>query len=272
MRYIVLTFSEIYRRLFPQSAEKNLRRLLLTPQSRPPAAVPNTIIKEMIDTPYGSLAHYSIGRGPIVLFIHGWSGSASQFFSLMEKVADLGYNAITFDHYKHGYSTGKENNYPLFVEAIKQVIEQMAPTDKLACVVSHSMGCSATIDVFQKQSIPHFLISHLFDFYGELVGRITGAGISHRFFEQIISSIESDYNTSIKDRDPIRDIATIDSPIHIIHSEDDQFALYKLSQRVAERHENIALETISNIGHMRIVKIEETEKALTNFILKISEQ
>jgi pimeloyl-ACP methyl ester carboxylesterase len=212
------------------------------------------------------LSFYSIGEGPIILFVHGWSGSGSQFFGLMQMAAKMGYRAVTFDHYKHGHSKGVENNYPLFIKTIEYVADRLGENSKLACVVSHSMGSSATLDVFKTAKLPHFLIAPLFNFYGELETRITGAGISKPFFERIISSIEQDYGMSVRDRNPLDDISKINEPIYIIHSDDDKFALYSYSQSVSEKHGNIELQTLSGIGHMRIVSAPETEAAFADFI------
>ncbi|MGH1486901.1 MAG: alpha/beta hydrolase [Cellvibrionaceae bacterium] len=265
-RYIVRAVSEAYRFIHPRGAERNLRKLLLTPQSRPPKTVPDNISAESIETDYGVLRCYGIGEGPIILFVHGWSGSGAQFFDLMQTVVAMGYRAVTFDHYKHGHSKGVENNYPLFVKTIEYVADKLSQQGTLKCIVSHSMGSSATLDVFKEAQLPHFLIAPLFNFYGELETRITGAGISKIFFEKIISSIEEDYEMSVKDRNPLNDISNINEAIYIIHSRDDKFALYDYSEEVAQKYDNIALETLNGIGHMRIVGSDETQAALVSFL------
>ncbi len=262
----VRAISEAYRFVSPKGAKKQLRRLLLTPQKRKPDTVPDNISSDAIETPYGNIMTYAIGEGPEILFIHGWSGSGSQFFSLMETVANMGYRAITYDHYKHGNSGGNENNYPLFVKSIDMLAGKLYDKNSLACIVSHSMGCSATLDLFKGSTSPHFLIAPLFNFYDELETRVTGIGISQNFFDEIVSSIEIDYEMSVKDHDSLKDITQIKSPIQIIHSRSDKFALHKYSKEIAEKHSNIQLNTIDNIGHMRIVSVPETENTLVNFL------
>ena len=266
LRYLVRALSESYRFIFPQSAERRLRKLLLTPQSRQPATIPPNIYQQTIDTEYGSLATYSLGKGPIVLFVHGWSGSGSQFFPLMEKVAAMGYCAVTFDHYRHGYSKGKENNYLLFIKTIALMRQRLSQQGEIAAIVSHSMGCSATLDAFKDSALPHFLIAPLLNFYGELESRIVGIGISRPFFEKIMRSIEMDYGMKINEHDPLANIHKIDSQIHIVHSRSDQFALYHYSQSAADQNKAIVLNTLDNIGHMRIVSAPETEAALMAFL------
>ena len=273
--YLILSLSEVYRYLFPNSAEKRLRRILLTPQSRKPTTLPESMHQDFLDTPYGKLACYSIGREPInqgsiVLFVHGWSGSASQFFPLMEKVVTLGYTAIAFDHYQHGHSTGKENNYPLFVKAIGYIVDHISTGADIKCIVSHSMGSSATFDVFRKHAVPQFAIAPMLNLYEEWQKRITGIGISQVFFEKVMGNISEEYDMCMQSIDIAANAAMISGPIHVIHSVDDQVAQYDITRTLAEQQSHITLETITGIGHMKIVGIPETQRALTRFIEEIA--
>lgn len=269
LRHFVRFASEAYRVIYPTGAQRQLRQLLTTPQKRKPSDIPEDFHSEAHTTPYGDLMAYSTGEGPTVLFVHGWSGSASQFFNLMRSIAALGYKAVAYDHYKHGHSNGKECNYPLFIKSLAYLENKLYTLDSLHCVVSHSMGASATLDFFKDYDKPHFLIAPLFNFYDELSNRVMGIGISRSFFEKIVSEIESDYDITVKDHDSTEHIDLIKSPINIIHSENDKFALHHFSQHLAEQHEHIQLQSIDaaeNIGHMRIVNIVETESALKQFL------
>lgn len=266
-RYIVRALSDTYRFLRPQHAKHRLRKLMLTPQSRQPAATPEAIQQDFIDTPYGKLCRYSVGSGPVILFVHGWSGSGSQFFELMQTVAQQGYCAVSFDGYLHGHSGGVENNYPLFVRGIESISETLAP-ESLHCVVSHSMGCAASLYAFKQQSLPHFLIAPLFNFYGELHKRITEFGIANDFFEDIVATIEAEHGISVRTADPVANIDAVSHPITIVHSKNDSFALYQYTEEAVKRYPHIQLQTISDIGHMKIVGAEETRTALLGFLQK----
>lgn len=255
--------SEAYHYIYPAGAEKLARRLLTSPQKRLSTVIPDDINAQSLASHYGELMTYSIGRGPAILFVHGWSGSGAQFFNLMPYVAKKGYRAFSYDHYKHGHSGGKECNYPLFIHSLEILEDYLYNTKSLFRVVSHSMGASAALDFFKESSTPHFLIALLFNFYEELEKRIKNIGISPRLFVKIVSTIEDDYKISVRDHDSIRDINLIKSPINIIHSKSDKLALYHFSKALADIHKNITLHTVDNIGHMRIVDTPETTKALT---------
>lgn len=269
LRPIVRAITESYRKIYPAGAHRQFRKLLTSPQKPKPVTIPDGISAKAMETQYGDLMTYSIGSGPTVLFVHGWSGSGSQFFSLMQALAKQGYRALSYDHYRHGLSTGKECNYPLFIHSLDILAQQCYDLNSLACVVSHSMGSTACLDFFKERSIPHFLIAPILDFYNEMYARISDIGISQEFLEAIITSVENDYNMSVKNLDSMEHVSLIKNPIGIIHSESDKFALHHFSQSLADQYDNIHLRSISasdNIGHMRIVAIPETEATLSNFL------
>jgi predicted alpha/beta hydrolase family esterase len=268
-RFFVRIAIDIYRALFPKSALKKIRKILVTPHKPQVEPMPDYIQSETVNTRYGDLKTYVTGQGPKVLFIHGWSGSASQFFPLMKLVASYGYQTISFDHYKHGRSGGRECNYPLFLKAIENIDNHYVKPQQPHFIVSHSMGCSTTVDYFKSRQIPHFLIAPLFDFYNQLEARVTGVGVSKTFFEKIVTVIEDEYKINIRDRDPFAYIKTIQDTIFIIHSKSDRFAPYEHTLKVTSEQGNIHLETHEDIGHMRLVSAPETLKLLKQFCQKL---
>jgi len=270
-KYLIRFSSATFLALYPSGAVKQVRRLLTSPQKRPPPVIPNDINSQSVATHYGELMTYSIGHGPTILFVHGWSGSGSQFFDVMRAASKQGYRAVTYDHYKHGHSGGKECNYPLFIHSLALLDDYLYNPKSLFCVVSHSMGASAALDFFKESATPHFLIAPLFNFYEELETRVKNIGIAPRLFEKIVSAIEDDYKVSVRDHDSMRDINLIKSPINIIHGKSDTLALYHFSKELANSNDNITLQSVDNVGHMRIINIPETNEALTIFLKKTSD-
>lgn len=92
-------------------------------------------------TSEGTLMSYRLGRGPVWLLMHGWSGSASQFYPLMSHIAAQGFTAIAYDHPAHGHSAGHTGHLPRFVRAFDELVEKMtADYGPLQGVIAHSMG------------------------------------------------------------------------------------------------------------------------------------
>lgn len=266
--YIINNLVKVAHFIFPNATEKQIRKVLLKPHNRPPKPIPNGIKKSSINTEYGDLAVYKSGdkNQPAILFTHGWSGASSQFYELMQMVAEQGYYCIAFDHYAHHHSTGKECNFPLFVLGLQKLVRELELEKNLRCIVSHSMGVAGTVNVFHGKNIPHFFIAPFFNFWHELSSRITGAGIPDKLFRKIIASIEIDYGIQIKDLEPDLHMPKINAPIHIVHDPQDKFAAYKFSQKYHTQQSNITLQTIESAGHMRIVNDKTTQSALQQFL------
>ena len=91
--------TRLHHALAPAHAKRTASKLLLTPQ-RPTreVAAPTGLVQQAIHTGEGTLMSYRLGQGPVWLLMHGWSGSASQFYPLMNHIAAQGFTALAYDH------------------------------------------------------------------------------------------------------------------------------------------------------------------------------
>lgn len=124
--------------LAPSHAKKTARKLLLTPvRSEPKNSEPQGLIKGEVSTRDGALKTYSLGTGPVWILSHGWSGTASQFYPLMEHIAAKGFTALAYDHPAHGGSDGVYGHIPAFVNGLEAILDSV---DDVAGLVGHSMA------------------------------------------------------------------------------------------------------------------------------------
>ena len=108
--------------LAPTHAKRTASKLLLTPQrATRGVAAPAGLVEQAIHTSEGTLMSYRLGQGPVWLLMHGWSGSASQFYPLMSHIAAQGYTALAYDHPAHGRSEGNRGHLPRFVRAFDEI-------------------------------------------------------------------------------------------------------------------------------------------------------
>src|SRR4051812_42065129 len=68
---------------------------------------------------------YKWGKGPIVVFVHGWAGRATQFRKFIEHFTANGYQAIAFDGPAHGQSEGSTTNLIEFKEVLEELFKQL---------------------------------------------------------------------------------------------------------------------------------------------------
>ncbi len=85
---------------------------------------------------------YSWGDGPVILCVHGWSGSGIQFGSMVEPLLRQGYRVVVFDAPAHGRAQGERTN----ILEMKAVIEQVAHLfGEIHAIIAHSLGSVASI-------------------------------------------------------------------------------------------------------------------------------
>lgn len=78
------------------------------------------------------------GQGPLVIFVHGWSGRASQMAPMAKYIADCGYCTVIFDATAHGESSGKTIGFHKFMHDVAE-LSAVFSHDVFA-YVGHSAG------------------------------------------------------------------------------------------------------------------------------------
>jgi alpha-beta hydrolase superfamily lysophospholipase len=133
-------------KLEPGWSSSRIDALLLIPKSSTkPPRVPRKFKQFELKSKDGKIHAYQIGKGPTVVFVHGWGGGGAQFFALMQGLAQIGFTAIAFDHLGHGQSEVKEANLQQFIVTTNYMLHHAAnkTPDGLYAVVGHSTGCIA---------------------------------------------------------------------------------------------------------------------------------
>ena len=257
--YLIKAVSRALHTISPRFALKQTRKLLLTPaKSKRPPKQPHAITHSHISSQIGQLALYRIGTGPKVILTHGWSGSAAQFFPLMEKIAQAGFEAVAFDHFAHGNSDEKRANLPLFIKGLAAVIYELKPQN-IACLVSHSMGAVAALN--QAKHFKHLLIAPAFNFYNSFEHSILSTGLTRKLFTNLMSEIEQEHQVRFDDLLPEPHLAQTQDTVHIVHDSQDRFAQYQFSAEQAKLYPHVTLTTTEGLGHGRVINSDHTWQA-----------
>ncbi|OZG72262.1 alpha/beta hydrolase [Hahella sp. CCB-MM4] len=85
---------------------------------------------------------YSWGDGPVILFVHGWSGSGLQFGAMVEPLIRQGYRVVTFDMPGHGRAQGDRTNVFEMSEVVQQVAHMFG---NVHGIIAHSLGSVASV-------------------------------------------------------------------------------------------------------------------------------
>ncbi|UNU88814.1 alpha/beta hydrolase [Aeromonas dhakensis] len=248
--------TRLHHTLAPAHAKRTASKLLLTPQrNQRDDKVPAGLVKQALHTSEGTLMSYRLGQGPVWLLMHGWSGSASQFYPLMSHIAAQGFTAIAYDHPAHGHSAGHTGHLPRFVRAFDELVEKMtAECGPLQGVIAHSMGGAVTLSSRRREldALPLLLISPVLDYVPQLYGMVARSGYSIRLFDAVVKEIEQEYQHPLSTVDPLGRLAGRSGAAIIVHDEEDRFAPHGDSLR-ATQDGRTRLVSTRGLGHGRIL-------------------
>ncbi|WP_324015026.1 alpha/beta hydrolase [Aeromonas hydrophila] len=248
--------TRLHHTLAPAHAKRTASKLLLTPQrnQRDDTALAG-LVKQAVHTSEGTLMSYRLGQGPVWLLMHGWSGSAGQFYPLMSHIAAQGFTAIAYDHPAHGHSAGHTGHLPRFVRAFDELVEKMTTEyGPLQGVIAHSMGGAVTLSSRRREldALPLLLISPVLDYVPQLYGMVARSGYSIRLFDAVVKEIEQEYQHPLSTVDPLGRLAGRSGPAIIVHDEEDRFAPHGDSLR-ATQDGRTRLVSTRGLGHGRIL-------------------
>ncbi|MGL6536936.1 alpha/beta hydrolase [Aeromonas hydrophila] len=248
--------TRLHHTLAPAHAKRTASKLLLTPQrNQRDDKAPAGLVKQAVHTSEGTLMSYRLGQGPVWLLMHGWSGSAGQFYPLMSHIAAQGFTAIAYDHPAHGHSAGHTGHLPRFVRAFDELVEKMtAEYGSLQGVIAHSMGGAVTLSSRRREldALPLLLISPVLDYVPQLYGMVARSGYSIRLFDAVVKEIEQEYQHPLSTVDPLGRLAGRSGPAIIVHDEEDRFAPHGDSLR-ATQDGRTRLVSTRGLGHGRIL-------------------
>ncbi|WP_281629655.1 alpha/beta hydrolase [Vibrio sp. St2] len=264
-RLVNLT-TRLHHTLAPSHAKQTARKLLLTPaRTKPKNAQPEGLVMGEVQSQEGPLKTYQLGQGPVWVLTHGWSGTASQFFPLMEHIASQGYTALAYDHPGHGESGGLYGHIPAFVHGLEAILDSV---DEVAGLVGHSMGTASAIECHHQKLVdkPLLLIAPVLDYLDNLFGSVARSGYSMRLFSAVVSEVEEQYRYPIQSIDPYNKLKLRQSKTIIVHDEGDKFTKFSVSQKAAQDMENVTLVATQGQGHGRVMKCPQVMQSFDELI------
>ncbi|USD34790.1 MULTISPECIES: alpha/beta hydrolase [Vibrio] len=258
--------TRLHHTLAPSHAKQTARKLLLTPaRTKPKNVQPEGLVMGEVESKEGPLKTYQLGQGPVWVLTHGWSGTASQFFPLMEHIASQGYTALAYDHPGHGESGGLYGHIPAFVHGLEAILDSV---DEVAGLVGHSMGTASAIECHHQKLVdkPLLLIAPVLDYLDNLFGSVARSGYSMRLFSAVVSEVEEQYRYPIQSIDPYNKLKLRQSKTIIVHDEGDKFTKFSVSQKAAQDMENVTLVATQGQGHGRVMKCPQVMQGFDELI------
>lgn len=207
------------------------------------------------------------GSGPVVLFVHGWEGSAGDLFELAERAVAAGFTAVTCDMPAHGESKGSTTSVAEFINAIEEIARLVGP---LHGIVAHSLGGTAATMALSRQVRAQgvVLIAPMvsFDFALDEFSRLLALDADLR--EVVAREAERRVGFTRADVDLLTHRLP-DAPAFVVHDSQDSRAPHRHSQALVERWAGATLKTTQGLGHRRILHEEGVVEACVEFLRQL---
>jgi hypothetical protein len=256
-------------------APKTTKNILLKRFFKPSAYALTPLEREYLEkgTPFRIHVHdqaircWKWGRGPGVLFVHGWNGRGVNFVYFFEALINAGYSVVTYDAPAHGDSDGLATNYFELSDAVRSLLD---PSRGLGIqgVIAHSIGASAVINCISKDtpSIDVALIAPALKLKEILFNSFNQHGIPEIVYQDLVAEMEAYYGYDVHQDNPYVLAKTISSKMLIVHDKDDRTIPYLDSKTLAGKTDHVALHTTQGLGHKRILRDKKVVDFITTYI------
>jgi pimeloyl-ACP methyl ester carboxylesterase len=213
----------------------------------------------------GKIKAYETGKGPAVVFVHGWGGCASQFFPLMRGLAQRGFRALSFDQLGHGQSEQKPASLHQTIATTNRVLDQARQSqDGLCAIVGHSTGC---IDIAAARNalvrdLALFLISPVFDYRRFFLKKLVGLNLHSDVVRRYANGFARVYSKEYQKLGLARNLAKYADHTVIAHSESDTESSIKDAINFCTKHPLTRLLTLKDSDHVLIINSESVWQEL----------
>jgi pimeloyl-ACP methyl ester carboxylesterase len=212
------------------------------------------------------VAVYRWGAGPAVVFVHGWSGRATQVAAFVEPLTAAGYCVIAFDAPAHGKTPGRRTNILEFAAALRAIAATYGP---LHGAITHSFGGMALAYALH-QGVPAERVVCIsaparLEFLVERFGRMLALPdsvltelrrrLEKRFAADVWELMSTDSNARV-----------LTLPALIVHDRDDREVPWRQGEMIAAAWPGAQWLATRGLGHRRILRDAATVQAVVDFL------
>ncbi len=200
-----------------------------------------------------------------ILVLHGWSGRATQFYPIIERLLLAGYKIIGIDAPGHGDNPEKTSNMLEFVDAVAEVQKTHG---SFYAVIGHSLGGMALFNAIERHQITNRIIvigtpASVPFVVQDFCAKIGGGP---KMAERICTRISKDFNTEME-AISTNYLAQKNNPYGLVlHDEDDLDVPVENGRITAANWPNGTLHITKGLGHRRILNDEKVINIILTFL------
>lgn len=258
-------------RLMPGWTNNKIDSMLFVPKTRDTKHIklPRGFTQTDIKTNDGNVKAYQTGKGPTIVFVHGWGGGAPQFFPLMRGLAQCGFSSIAFDHLGHGQSEMKPATLHQSIKTTNHILEMVKKSsDGLYAIVGHSTGCIAIAAARNAlvRDTPLFLISPVFNYKLYFLKKLVKLKLHADLVKQYANRFAKNYRSEYQKLELARNLDKYGDVTVIAHGESDSESSVSDSQQFCAKYPLTKLMVTKNTDHVRIINSESVWQELKSHL------
>ena len=244
-------------RLVPGWTNRQIDKLLFVPPVTRARnhRIPRGFKTYEVNTRDGRIQAYQTGKGPTVLFVHGWGGSASLFFPLMRGLAQCGFRAIAFDHLGHGASERKPATLQQSIRSTNCLLDlaRKEPGEGVCAIVGHSTGCIAIANARAAlmKNLSLFLISPIFNYKLFFLKKLIKLDLHPDLLKQYANRFSKTYQRDYRKLELARNLKNYSDSCVIAHDESDRDSAARDSMTFCSRFPLTKLLLTKQCDHLR---------------------
>lgn len=214
------------------------------------------------------------GQGPLVVMMHGWSGSGTQFRHFIPALVSAGYRVAVFDAPAHGQNPGQQTNVLEMVHTLKAIQGQFGQIDTL---IAHSLGgMAATLAMRRGLEVkrlvllaPHLDGELLLDTYARLLK--LRSGLTLRFRERVRETMDA-LLQSQNSHEQLKLGALLDAKGTqglLIYDQDDSEIPLEHFEEIDRHWIDAATIVTHGLGHHRLLKDPQLIHQVIDYLGKV---
>lgn len=261
----------------PGLAERHAARLFFSPRRHPRRAPVrlNGVAGDafVVRTGADRVACWSWGRGPAVVFVHGWDGTSHDWVDMAAEVLAAGYRVVLFDLPAHGWSRGRTTALPDIVRVIHALAHEMAPSPDgrfapLEAIVGHSFGGAAAALALRDGLLARraVLLAPVADPPAFVHPVAAMFGLDRARTAGMMAQVSRRVGSDLSRVDVVRAAAELSVPALIVHDPRDRAVPYDGGRAIARAWRGAAFVRADGLGHRGILRAPEVVEPVVRFI------
>ncbi len=208
---------------------------------------------------------YTWGKGPAVLLVHDWGGSAAQVAPMAQAISDAGFQAIAFDALAHGDSPGQRTDITELIEVILDICNRY---NDLHAMCGFSLGALAAVMALQRSARAEKLVvaasAASVDYY---LKRFTHTiEVSRQTMGRISTLINTRLKRNIKDFSIINILPTLNISGLILHDKHDDIVSHLEAVALSKLWPMSKLHLTEGLGHQGLLNSRECMGHITDYL------